>query len=101
MTIISPIGPEGIDPFRDFYEDPGEELDPFTREITSLLQDPDESPDTLDALDAFPQGVRHRDGDKLLGDVLDFGKQYIAFPSSPAAVAWCLWVAHTHFIPRL
>ena len=101
MTIVSPIGPEGIDPFKDFYEDPEEEMDPFTREITSLLQDPDESLDTLDALDAFPQGTRHRDGDKLLNDVLDFGQQYIAFPSSQAAVAWCLWVAHAHFIPRL
>ena len=101
MTIVSPIGPEGIDPFKDFYEDPEEEMDPFTREITSLLQDPDESPDALDALDAFPQGVRHRAGDDLLSDVLDFGKQYIAFPSPSAAVAWCLWVAHTHFIPRL
>lgn len=54
--------------------------------------------DGLDGLDGFPAD---REGDELLGRVLEFGCRYIVFPSQDAAVAWALWVVHCHLIGLL
>ena len=40
-------------------------------------------------------------GDAVLFDVLEFLLEYVAFPSTEAAWALTLWVAHTHFAARL
>jgi hypothetical protein len=38
------------------------------------------------------------DGAGLLDDILDFIRQYVAYPSDHASTAHALWVAHTHLM---
>lgn len=52
--------------------------------------------DGLDGLDGFPDGPRPLAD--ILRDIEAFGRQYVAFPSEAAVVAWVLWVAHAHII---
>jgi hypothetical protein len=52
-------------------------------------------PDGLDGLDGLADlGV----GSQILDAVHEFGCRYVAFPNEAAAVAWTLWVGHTHLI---
>ena len=55
-------------------------------------------PDASDASDASPKG---NPGARLLDEVLTFGRRFVAFPSEHAAVAWVVWVMHTHLLEHL
>jgi hypothetical protein len=53
------------------------------------------SPDGLDGLDASLEGAPI---DELLDRVLGFAMDHIAFPSNEAALAFTIWIAHTHLL---
>jgi hypothetical protein len=52
-------------------------------------------------LDASPERGTGPELAELLEDVYTFGLRFLAWPDPAAAVAWTLWIAHTHLLRLL